>query len=143
MSEHDDRVVAGHFEELSAERCKEFLDAAIIGRIAFAGDTHIEILPVNFVYRDPAILIRTSPYGPLSRLAAGVDGVAFEVDHHDDLYQSGWSVLASGRVEAVQDPVELEDVWAHARPSPWAAGTRTLLLRLVPDTLSGRSVRRR
>lgn len=138
----DDSTVHGEFESLSEQQCKEYLEVAVVGRLAYAGAEHIEILPVNYVYRDPHVLIRTSPYGPLAALAPGVDGVAFEVDHHSDLTQSGWSVVAAGRIEAVQDTAELDALWSSPTPRPWAAGTRSLYLRLTPTSLTGRSVRR-
>ena len=48
---------------------------------------------------------------------------------------SGWSVLRRGRVE----PVDTDDLPpAAARPHPWAAGQRSLRLRLVPRTTTGR-----
>ena len=138
----DDRTISGEFEALDEQRCKEFLGVAVIGRLAYQGPEHIEILPVNYVYRDPHILLRTSPYGPLAALATGIDGVAFEVDHHDDVNRSGWSVVASGRIEAVEDTDELTRLWSQRGPSPWAAGTRTLFLRLTPTSITGRLVRK-
>ena len=142
MPESEHRTIKGHFRELSREHCIELLHTAPIGRIAFAGEHHIEILPVDFVYRDDAILFRTAPYGSLAALAPGVDGVAFEVDYHDDQNQSGWSVVLSGRIQAVHSETELAELWAQKRPSPWAAGTRTLYLRLTPTSITGRSVKR-
>ncbi|UYM03585.1 pyridoxamine 5'-phosphate oxidase family protein [Solicola gregarius] len=139
----DDREISGTFEELSWERCEEFLRSAVIGRIAYAGREHIEILPVNYTYQDDSVLLRTSPYGPLAALATGVDGVAFEVDHHEDLTQSGWSVLVAGRVAAVPATDELTALWEQAGPNPWAAGTRNLFLRITPTSITGRLVRRR
>lgn len=142
MAESGHRTISGQFEELTPEHCVELLGTTTVGRVAFAGEHRIEILPVNFVYRDSAVLFRTSPHGALAVLAAGVDGVAFEVDYHDDLGQSGWSVVVSGRVEAVEDSDELAELWSHVRPSPWAAGIRTLFLRLDPILITGRAARR-
>ncbi|UPK75736.1 pyridoxamine 5'-phosphate oxidase family protein [Nocardioidaceae bacterium SCSIO 66511] len=136
----DDHIVRGTFREVSREKCEEYLRSAIVGRLAYAGDGRIEIIPVNYVYRD-AVLIRTSPYGPLAALGPGVDGVAFEVDHHDDLTQSGWSVVVHGRIAAVTQTDELQRLWDEARPNPWAAGTRSLFLRVEPKSITGRQVR--
>ncbi|MDN5856720.1 MAG: pyridoxamine 5'-phosphate oxidase family protein, partial [Actinomycetia bacterium] len=58
----DDRTIRGEFEALSEQRCKEFLEVAVVGRLAYAGADHIEIMPVNYIFRDPHLLIRTSAY---------------------------------------------------------------------------------
>jgi uncharacterized protein len=139
MSDPDAGTVAGHFAELSRSRCDELLTTTTVGRIGFAGDDGIEILPVNFVYTGSHILIRTSPYGPLAQLAGGVDGVAFEIDYRDKLQPAGWSVLVKGRV----DPVDPDsDIATGELPRPWAPGTRTLLLQLTPRSVTGRAVKR-
>ncbi len=138
-----DRTIEGEFDRLDQQQCKELLGVAVVGRIAYAGPEHIEIMPVNYLYRDPYLFVRTSAYGPLAALASGVDGVAFEVDHHDDLTQSGWSVVVAGHIEGVQDANELAGIWSGKGPNPWAAGTRTLVLRLTPTSITGRAVHRR
>ena len=139
----DGGTISGSFDELDREHCEELLRSTVVGRVAYSGPEHIEILPINYVYRDGAVLLRTAPYGPLAALAPGVDGVAFEIDHHEDLTQSGWSVVVAGRIEAVRETAELARLWEDTRPSPWAAGTRTLLLRLTATSITGRQVRRR
>lgn len=121
MPESDRRTISGQFDELTPEQCADLLGTAVIGRVAYAGDHHTEILPVSFVYRDSAVLFRTAPYGSLAGLAMGMDGVAFEVDFHDDLNQSGWSVVVSGRVEPVEESTELIQLWSEVRvPGPRA-----------------------
>lgn len=137
-----DHTSGGRFTELRLEHCEELLAATTVGRIGFQSARGMEILPVNFRYRSRSILLRTSPYGPLAALAGGVDGVAFEVDHHDDLQQHGWSVLVRGRIAAVEDSAELAELDARMHPDPWAAGLRTLYLRLQASTITGRSVKR-
>lgn len=133
-------TVVGAVRELTGERCEELMSSMSVGRIAFCRPDGAHIYPVNYRYRGGVLLIQTSAEGPLSVLAAGVDGVAFEVDHQGDLSETGWSVVARGRVEGVADPER--DVPPEQLPRPWAAGTRTLVLRLVPQTLTGRAVQR-
>ena len=137
----DDSPDSGVFQELSREDCEDYLRSAIVGRLAYIGSTQIEILPINYLYHDGAVVLRTSPYGPLAALARGSDGVAFEIDHHDDLTQSGWSVVVHGRIAAITETAELAALSERARPNPWAAGTRTLYLRIEPTSMTGRQVR--
>ena len=134
-------MVAGEYSELTRERCEELLNSTTVGRIAYARPDGAHTLPVNYGYRDSVLVIRTSPYGSLAELAPGADGVAFEVDHHNELLQVAWSVVVRGRVDAVADPGA--ELGADARPRPWAAGNRNLFLRLTPETISGRGLRRR
>lgn len=141
VTDPDAGTVGGDFRELSRELCEEFLGlTTVVGRIAFCRPDGVQIFPVNYRYKDSEVVIRTSPYGPLAELATGADGVAFEIDYHNDLLGTGWSVIVRGRVEAIKDPGS--ELTSDARPSPWAAGTRTLFLRLTPESISGRSVKR-
>lgn len=141
VTDPDAGTVAGEYRELTRERCEELLGSTSVGRIAFCRPDGAHILPVNYRYGGSVLVIRTSPYGSLAVLAPGVDGVAFEVDHHNDLLQTAWSVVVRGRVAAIEDPGS--ELAAEARPRPWAAGTRALFLRLTPDSITGRGVRRR
>lgn len=135
-------TVPGQVKELTRARCIELLQTTTVGRLAFPGKDHIEIMPVNFIFRDDAVIFRTATDNRLAALAPGVDGVAFEVDHHNDLGQSGWSVVLWGRIQAVEDESELAELRSQTRPRPWAAGDRPLFLRLDPIEITGRAVRR-
>jgi uncharacterized protein len=64
------------------------------------------------------------------------------VDELDQQYRSGWSVVLYGRTSAVDEPDELADLWASDSLVPWAAGNRTLFIRIRPERVSGRVVRR-
>jgi len=143
MSSTEPTETRESFAELSEEQCIGLLGSTTVGRVAFLGRRGIEILPVNFVYHDHAVLFRTSPHGPLAILAAGTTDAAFEIDYHDDQNQSGWSVLVTGHVAAVTDPAELDELMSRVSPHPWADGDRSLILRLEPKRITGRSALRR
>jgi nitroimidazol reductase NimA-like FMN-containing flavoprotein (pyridoxamine 5'-phosphate oxidase superfamily) len=130
----------GRFEELTRDECVRLLEAKSVGRIAFCGPDGPRVYPVNYTWRDGAVIFRTAAY---NSLATGVRdaAAAFEVDDFDEFLQGGWSVLAVGRARAVEDPDEVTDMWGGDRaPEPWAAGTRALFIRLVPRQISGRRV---
>jgi len=65
--------------------------------------------------------------------------VAFE-DDIDEFLQRGWSVLAVGDADLVDDPDLLVELWGDQGPKPWAAGTRTQFVRTTPIQLTGRRV---
>jgi nitroimidazol reductase NimA-like FMN-containing flavoprotein (pyridoxamine 5'-phosphate oxidase superfamily) len=118
--------------ELDREECLRLLQTQKVGRIAFTDDSGPDVLPVNYVMDGEDVLITTTGYGALARAATN-GRVAFEVDELDDFTESGWSVVVRGR--AVRESPF--DAPAN-RPHPWADGTRTYLLRITPDIISGR-----
>ena len=130
----------GRLASLDQEECWQLLDTTTVGRLAFAADTGIEILPLNFIVFERRIYCRTEPGSPIAALAKGRDDVAFEVDYHDDMNQSGWSVLVKGSTaEAVALDAE-RALASTGRLGPWAPGDRSLVIVLSPRTLSGRKV---
>jgi len=64
------------------------------GRFVFAYDGWPVVTPVNYVFEDPTIVIRTDLGAKLS--AAPFQAVAFEIDDADPSGHWGWSVLAQG-----------------------------------------------
>ena len=94
------------------------------------------IFPVNYRFIDGAIVFRTAPGSKLSAAASGAV-VAFEVDDYGVLDRSGWSVLAIGQAEVVDDADVIERVTATGL-EPFADGTRTAIVRIEPTFLSGR-----
>lgn len=134
----DDPRPRGIFQALSPQECRELLGTTNVGRVGFASSRGQVILPVNFVFHTGAIYFRTAPTGPLGELADGVQDVAFEIDHHAKLLQSGWSILVAGSARAVDDDELATSGNPPVHPRPWAAGTRDLLVRLSPRTISGR-----
>ena len=68
------------------------------------------IVPLNYAVVDDAIVFRTTPYSEIASYGPGREA-AFEIDNVDHSRQTGWSVVAFGRVERV-DPSELDDLAA-------------------------------
>jgi nitroimidazol reductase NimA-like FMN-containing flavoprotein (pyridoxamine 5'-phosphate oxidase superfamily) len=65
------------------------------------------------------------------------DRVAFEIDHIDEVWEEGWSLLAFGHLREVEDPAELARV-RQLPLRPWASGDKPYYLRLEILSLSGR-----
>jgi nitroimidazol reductase NimA-like FMN-containing flavoprotein (pyridoxamine 5'-phosphate oxidase superfamily) len=123
--------------ELTTDECLEQLSAGAVGRVAFSTPGGLRIVPVNYSVVTGAIVMRTSSYSELGTYGAGTQ-VAFEIDEFDVERQTGWSVVANGRLERVNDPEEIQRIRSAWDPEPWAAGARTLYLRLTWRELTGR-----
>ena len=124
---------------LDEQQSYELLTTTTIGRIGFVIDGRVQIYPVNYAISARDLLLRTSPDGLLSRLTAEPADVSFEVDYHDPLGNTAWSVLMHGSLSRAPEE-HAADV--TARVSPWAGGDRDLALTFRIETIEGRSVRR-
>jgi uncharacterized protein len=123
--------------ELSYGKCRELLAAGVFGRVGVCTPQGPVILPVNYSVVGEAIIFRTSPYGVVANHDWSAQ-IAFEVDYVDYSDHKGWSVLATGRGERVEDPDELARIKRTWDPRPWAGGSRPLYVKLAWDELSGR-----
>ena len=127
----------GTIQELDQDECRELLGVGRFARIAFLRDGRLELLPVNYSYADGVVLLRTTPESGL----AGVVGAEFvlEADHHDDTYQTGWSVTVRGTASlATQEQVE---TFGARLPNSWAGGPGPVHIAITADELSGRRAR--
>jgi transcriptional regulator with XRE-family HTH domain len=125
---------------LGPQECRQLIAAGGVGRVVFTEPRGPVALPVNFRTVGSDIVVRTEPDASL--VASLVGGrVSFEVDHLDDALSEGWSVLASGIGHQVTESAELELVRGLG-DTPWAGGERTTFVRIVPDQVTGRRIRR-
>ena len=125
--------------ELSTLECRDLLGTQEVGRVAVCTPQGPQIMPVNYVVDGASLIFRTSPYGVLGRHAWNSQ-IAFQIDHVDTETRSGWSVLATGSGEMIEDAEELAVVRAFRNPQPWASGSRLLYVRLSWDSITGRRV---
>ena len=123
--------------ELSSSECLRLLTQKSVGRIAFATENGLRIFPVNYVLRDRSIILRTTAYGVIARSIRGAE-VAFQVDELDEQLRQGWSVLAVGHCERLEDAAVLHEVRQTQAPDPWVGGTRELYFSIGWQGLSGR-----
>jgi hypothetical protein len=98
VREHEMPLPIDHagLEVLPFDSCLSLLAAVSVGRVGFVTDGEVVVLPVNFVMDGQDVVFRTASGSKLS-CAEVRTPVAFEADNYDDLTQSGWSVLVSGR----------------------------------------------
>jgi hypothetical protein len=132
MTDNDEHWYPAHIREIDGPECLELLQSQQVGRIVFTDDTGPDAMPVNYTMDGADVLIRTSPYSAMARAATG-HRVAFEIDQIDEYTESGWSVVVRGTAHR-QSPFDP----ASTTPTPWADGSRHYLLRLHPDSMTGR-----
>lgn len=126
--------------ELSVDECIELLAAKRVGRAAICTPLGPHVVPVNYAVHGDSIVFRTAPYSILGTYGCLGD-IAFEVDHVDGENHLGWSVIAVGRGEMLEDAEDIEEVrWAH-HLEPWAEGPRTLFVRMRWREVTGRRLR--
>jgi nitroimidazol reductase NimA-like FMN-containing flavoprotein (pyridoxamine 5'-phosphate oxidase superfamily) len=125
--------------ELSQSECEALLRAGVTGRVAVSTPSGPQIVPLNYSIVDSAVIVRTSPYSLLGTYGRGAT-VAFEVDSFDHPNQRGWSVVARGRADVVEDQDELDHIRSVWEPRPWASGARGLFLRIRCTELTGRQL---
>jgi nitroimidazol reductase NimA-like FMN-containing flavoprotein (pyridoxamine 5'-phosphate oxidase superfamily) len=107
----------------------------VVGRLAVIVDDAPDIFPVNYTVDHGTVVIRTAAG---TKLQAGQQQpVAFEVDGYDLDAGEAWSVVLKGSAVEVFDVDEAIEVMGLPL-FPWASGSKPHLLRVVPDSLTGR-----
>jgi nitroimidazol reductase NimA-like FMN-containing flavoprotein (pyridoxamine 5'-phosphate oxidase superfamily) len=127
-------------EILDRDECVALLERSSLGRIAVVIDGHPLIFPVNFALDGEAIVLRTDEGTKL--FAARNGPVAFECDGTDAVYHTGWSVLATGSAEEVQNAADIVRM-TRLPLQPWCSGAKSTWLRIQPRMLTGRRIRPR
>lgn len=124
-------------EVLPFDSCLSLLGAVSVGRVGFVAGGEVLVLPVNFVLDGDSVVFRTASG---SKLAGAEDTsvVAFEADNYDDITQSGWSVMVSGRAEVVEDDAEIGRLSRLGLYSWASALDRPFWIRIRPTSVTGR-----
>lgn len=91
-------------ETLTDHECIELLRAHRFGRIAFASEGVPMILPVNYLYSEPCVIIRTGPGTKLASTPQTI--VAFEIDGAAEDGAWGWSVVVHGPAFDITDSID-------------------------------------
>lgn len=120
--------------------CWRLVAAQPIGRLGFVVDGAPRVYPVNHRVDGDSIVFRTAHRAAIAALSGGPT-VVFEVDGADPTAETGWSVLAVGRLEAIEDGPTIDALVAlgvHA----WSPG-KDRWVRLRPEQITGRAISRR
>ena len=120
---------------LTTEEAIDLLRRQRVGRLAYVARAgQPDLVPVNYVWCDGEILIRSGP-GPKLQAAQRRETMVLEVDEVDETTRSGRSVVVAGTAEVLQP-------W---RPTPpidaWAGEPRRHVIRIVATRIEGRQLR--
>ena len=126
-------------ERIDRDECLELLAGDVVGRLAVVSGGSADIFPVNYVLDGETVVFRTDPGTKLD--ATGRAQASFEIDRIDREHRTGWSVVASGRLEEVtrydsRTLARLRDLPVD----PWAGGDKAHYVRLIPSRITGRRV---
>lgn len=123
-------------ELLAASECWNLLREVSVGRLAVWVKDGPDIFPINYTVDHGTVVFRT---GQGTKLEAALSDlpVAVEADGVNPESGVAWSVVVRGRAERLVTTEDL--VGSFSLPLfPWEAGKKDTLVRVVPDTVSGR-----
>ncbi|MEU9123257.1 pyridoxamine 5'-phosphate oxidase family protein [Streptomyces sp. NPDC048506] len=124
---------------LGPAECWELLSTHGVGRVAVTLDDAPAVFPVNYTVAEGVIAYRThANSGPAA--VAGHEA-ALEVDHIDDAFSQGWSVLAVGPAEVVTGFYASRALEEQAYSAPWVGGGGYQWITIRPTRLTGRRIR--
>jgi uncharacterized protein len=126
-------------EWIDLDECLRLLANEEVGRLAITQGRTPQIFPVNYVLDGKDVVFRTDPG---VKLADGPRSPAcFEIDSFDRDARTGWSVIATGRLEEVTPyDARTYDRVQRLPIQPWAGGAKAHWVRLIPSYITGRRV---
>ncbi len=127
-----------HLTALDDDECRALLAHQAIGRVGLAIGALPVILPVNYVLVGDAIVFATDP-GLKLDAARRITVACFQIDGHEPWRHSGWSVLATGRLEEIID-AQSEARCRELPLTPWAISEPVHFLQLTIELLTGRRI---
>jgi uncharacterized protein len=142
-SRPDERPRDRHgLEILTLAQCLSLLRSRPLGRLAYLDGGQPTVVPVNHLVDGSSIVLRSLSGRKLDAAVVG-EPVAFQLDDHDPVRGTGWSVLVHGTATLLDDPEHIArltadlDSWAMDDPvsATW--------IRIVANEISGRRLVRR
>lgn len=123
--------------ELAEQDCLQLLASRVVGRVALVEEGEVRVFPVNYLFDRGEILFRTDDGVKLDAARAG-GAATFEVDDSDPLYHTGWSVMATGKLQEVTEQDALHRV--QGLPLRAWGGTGRHWIRLAIASITGRRI---
>jgi len=141
MPDNDDAWSDGALEEIDESECWRLLGTQPVGRVAVIVGHYAHVVPVNHAVDGRSVVFRTAVGAKL--WATHHSNVTFEVDDFDPARRDGWSVMVRGSARELSGESNPDTVRriGSAAPQPWAPGRRDHIIRIVPDSISGRRIR--
>lgn len=121
---------------IDEHECRHLLARASLGRLGFSARSLPVVLPVNYVVEDGRLLFATEAPSIVAA-AINADVACLEIDDHDPIDHTGWSVLVTGQLNEVP-PEEADDLSSRLPLPLWRPMPMPHLLELSIDMISGR-----
>lgn len=131
----DDKV-APKAESLTAKQCWKLLSDTSVGRLAVTVDGKPDVFPVNYKVDGESLLFRTGPGTKLDAINDNAS-VALEADAVSAEFGLAWSVVVKGSAESLPADSHELNTAIHGL-FPWQGVGKSHLIRIVPDTITGR-----
>jgi uncharacterized protein len=128
-------------EILSLAQCLSLLRSRPLGRLAYLDAGSPTVVPVNHLVDGSSVVLRSFAGGKLDAAIVGAP-VAFQLDDHDPARGTGWSVLVKGRADLVEDEERIARYASELESWAVTPGSTVTWIRIVPDEVSGRRLRR-
>lgn len=128
--------VSEGFHELTTEECYRLLATTHLGRLALSHRAMPVVLPVSAVLHGHRIVIQTTA-GSILEAATGCPVVAFEADDIEPRTCAGWSVVVTGHMRVVTDPVT-RLMYENSPSFPTITSQQRHFLTVTPGLVSGR-----
>jgi nitroimidazol reductase NimA-like FMN-containing flavoprotein (pyridoxamine 5'-phosphate oxidase superfamily) len=126
---------------LTLPECLQRLGDCAVGRVGFVHDGDVVMFPVNHILDGVDIAFRTT-WGSKLQQAADEGPLSFEVDGHDPVSRSGWSVLVQGRGGLVYDAEETRRMEERAGRSWLPEVDEPFWVRITALSVTGREIDR-
>jgi hypothetical protein len=134
----DHRSDGADLQVLDRDECMARLERHTVARIGYVDTGWPTVVPVNYRVQGGDIYMRSLAGAKLKAAERG-DTVCLELDGYDEALRTGWSVIAHGALEVIHDAATLRQAWTND-PHPWVAAPQWRWLRMVPFSVSGRTV---
>ena len=120
---------------LSREECLDLLRTQPVGRVVFTLDALPVVVPVGYRVEDGGVVVRARRDSRLAKATVHTI-VAFEADHFDPGYLTGWTVSVIGT--AVPLPTTTERLDATMGIAAPEAGLEPYFVLIAPSVVSGK-----
>jgi nitroimidazol reductase NimA-like FMN-containing flavoprotein (pyridoxamine 5'-phosphate oxidase superfamily) len=138
IKEADGVIHIDDLRVLAKDECYDRLYDHEFGRLAIVSDGVPLIFPMNYVFDEPSIILRTREGTKLH--ASPMTTVAFEIDGIGSAGEWGWSVVATG---VMYDVTETHDRYSGevrgVHVPAWTPGDKSCVLRISIENVTGRA----
>ncbi len=125
----------GNVVELDREQALSLLAQAPFGRVVYTRDALPAIRPVNHLFDDGLVIVRTRLASQFSTAVQRRTGVVVAYEADDIDRRTGWSVVVTGIARPVTDPARIARYQRLLQP--WIGSPMDGVVEIEPTIVSG------